>query len=186
MALGWSTDAVRLWSRPTEGRSLGVMSIQMKLLHRLLRLFSDYLMLPLFDLLGGTRDSVLGGRLCVLRTVGRRSRQPREIPLNYAPTSAGVVVLAGFGRGAGWVYNLRAQPRAEILIGERYFRTTALEVRDPAQALRATRAVLRHAGAAGFFYGWDPRRASDAQVGRVVADTLCFHLRFDETPPWAA
>jgi hypothetical protein len=43
---------------------------------------------------------------------------------------------------------------------------------------------LCSAGAAGFFYGWDPRRASDERIGRVVDDTMCFHLRFEERPAW--
>ena len=156
----------------------------MWLLRRSMRLLSDYLMLPWFDMLGGTRDSVLGGRLCVLHTVGRRSGEPREIPLNYAPSSAGVALLAGFGRSSGWVHNLRAQPGAELLVGDVRYRATAVEITHPRQAARATRAVLRNAGVAGFFYGWDSRRASDAQVENVVKETICFHLRFDESPPW--
>ncbi|HSM32960.1 MAG TPA: nitroreductase family deazaflavin-dependent oxidoreductase [Anaerolineae bacterium] len=162
------------------------MDLRTRLIHRLLRLLSDHLMLPLFEAMGGTQDSVLGGRLCVLRTIGRKSGQPREIPLNYAPTTAGVALLAGFGRSAGWVYNLRAQPRTEVLVGERCYRATAVEISHPVQALRATRAVLRNAGVAGFFYGWDPRRASDEQLAGVVSETVCFHLRFDEPPAWGA
>ncbi len=99
---------------------------------------------------------------------------------------AGVAVLAGFGRSTGWAHNLRARPRAEVLVGDTRYAATAVEVSDPLQVLRATRAVMCDAGAAGFFYGWDPRRASDEQVRRVVAETCCFHLRFDELPPWAA
>jgi len=157
---------------------------QMQLLHRLLRLLSDYLMLPLFEYYGGTRDTTLGGRLCVLRTVGRKSGLPREIPLSYTRTTAGIVVLAGFGRGCGWVYNLRAQPRVEVLLGDHYYRAIAVEVTDPERALQATRALLKDAGAAGFFYGWDPRRASDEQVRKVVTETYCFHLRFEGDPAW--
>ena len=55
-------------------------------------------MLPLFGVLGGTRDSTLGGRMCVLLTVGRKRGQPRELSLNYVPTTRGVGLLAGFGR----------------------------------------------------------------------------------------
>lgn len=156
----------------------------MRLLHSILRVASDRIMLPCFELLGGTRDTVLGGRLCVLRTVGRRSGLPREIPLSYAPTTRGVALLAGFGRGTGWVYNLRARPRAEVLVGDRPYQATAVEIVERQQARRATRAVLRSAGAAGFFYGWDPRRASDERIDAVVEQTLCFHLVFDQPPPW--
>ena len=158
----------------------------MRLLHWLLRALSDRIMLPLFELLGGTMDTTLGGRLCVLHTIGRRSGQPREIPLNYVPTTAGVGLLAGFGRGAGWVYNLRERPRVSLLVGERTYDATAIELTDRGQAIAVTRGVLQNAGAMGFFYGWDPRRASQAQVGGVVDDTFAFHLVFDEAPPWAA
>lgn len=161
------------------------MTAQMRILHWLLRAFSDRLMLPLFELLGGTMDTTLGGRLCVLHTVGRRSGQPREIPLNYVPTTRGLGLLAGFGRSAGWVHNLRARPRAAILVGDRTYEATALELDDRARAMAVTRGVLKNAGAMGFFYGWDPRRASDEQVGGVVDETLAFHLVFDEPPPWA-
>ena len=157
----------------------------MRLLHWLLRALSDRIMLPFFDLLGGTRDSTLGGRLCVLYTVGRKSGQPREIPLNFVPTTRGVGLLAGFGRSAGWVYNLRAQPRATLLVGSRRYGVTAIELEDRAQAIAVTRGVLKNAGAMGFFYGWDPRTAPDARIGSVVDDTLAFELVFDQPPPWA-
>ena len=157
----------------------------MRLLHWLLRALSDRIMLPLFGALGGTMDSTLGGRLCVLHTVGRKSGQPREIPLNYVPTTQGVGLLAGFGRGTGWAYNLRERPRASVLVGRRIYDVTATELTERSQAIAVTRGVLKNAGAMGFFYGWDPRHASDAQVGPVVDDTFAFHLVFDESPPWA-
>ena len=161
-------------------------SAQMRLLHWLLRALSDRIMLPLFEVLGGTMDTTLGGRLCVLYTIGRKSGRPREIPLNYVPTTMGVGLLAGFGRSAGWVYNLRAQPRTSLLIGDRRHDATAVELTDRDQVMAVTRGVLRNAGAMGFFYGWDPRRASDDQIGAVVDDTLAFHLVFDDPPRWAS
>ena len=141
----------------------------------------------LYRLSGGRYGSKMGWiKVALVDTVGRKSGLPREIPLSYTRTSAGVAVLAGFGRSTGWAHNLRARPRADVLVGDTRYAATAVEVTDPLQALRATRAVMCDAGAAGFFYGWDPRRASDEQVRRVVAETCCFHLRFDELPPWAA
>jgi deazaflavin-dependent oxidoreductase (nitroreductase family) len=161
------------------------MTTRMRLLHWLLRALSDRIMLPFFESFGGTMDSTLGGRLCVLHTVGRKSGQPRVIPLNYVPTTQGVGLLAGFGRGAGWVYNLRERPRASVLVGERTFDATAVELTDRVQAIAVTRGVLKNAGAVGFCYGWDPRRAADEQIGTVADDTFAFHLVFDEPPPWA-
>jgi deazaflavin-dependent oxidoreductase (nitroreductase family) len=149
----------------------------MRLLHRALRLLSDYLMLPLFRLVGGTRDSVLGGRLCVLYTVGRKSGRPRQIPLNYAATTQGLVVIAGFGRSTGWVHNLRARPEAQVLVGDEVRDVRAQEIGDRVQAREVVRAVLKNAGAMGFFYGWDPRRASDERIQEVAEGLVCFHLR---------
>ena len=37
--------------------------------------------------------------------------------------------------------------------------------------------MLKNAGAMGFFYGWDPRRASDEQIEKVAKDLVCIHLR---------
>ena len=62
----------------------------------------------------------------------------------------------------------------------------ALELDGRVQAIAVTRGVLRNAGAMGFFYGRDPRRATDVQVGFIVDETFAFHLVFDEAPPWAA
>lgn len=157
----------------------------MRLLHWLLRTLSDRIMLPFFDLVGGTVDTTLGGRLCVLRTTGRKSGLPREIPLNYVPTTSGVGLFAGFGRSAGWVHNLRARPHATVLVGTRVYEATAVELHDRAQGIAVTRGVLRNAGAMGFFYGWDPRRASDERVASVLDETLAFHLVFETPPPWA-
>lgn len=134
-------------------------------------------MLPLFGVFGGTRDSVLGGRLCVLYTVGRKSGRPREIPLNYAATTQGVAVIAGFGRSTGWVHNLRARPEAQVLVGDEVRDVRAQEIRERDQVREVVRAVLKNAGAMGFFYGWDPRRASDEQIEKVAKDLVCFHLR---------
>ena len=159
-------------------------TVQMRLLHWLLRALSDRIMLPLFEVLGGTMDSTLGGRLCVFYTIGRKSGRPREIPLNYVPTTVGVGLLAGFGRSTGWVHNLRSEPRTSLLIGDRRYDATAIELTDRDQVMAVTRGALRNAGAMGFFYGWDPRRASDEQVGAVVDETLAFHLVFDDPPPW--
>ena len=62
----------------------------------------------------------------------------------------------------------------------------ALELDGRVQAIAVTRGVLRNAGAMGFFYGRDPRRATDVQVGFIVDETFAFHLVFDEAPRWAA
>lgn len=66
-----------------------------------------------------------------LNTIGRRSRQPREVPLyGFADGDRLVVVgsLGGAARDPAWVGNLRAEPRAAIRTGREEREVVAQEV----------------------------------------------------------
>lgn len=78
---------------------------------------------PLDLRLKGTRlaPSSFGGRdvpLCYLTTVGRRSGNPRTVPLLFAPVNDGsvAVVATNFGgeRHPAWAHNLEANPEATL------------------------------------------------------------------------
>jgi deazaflavin-dependent oxidoreductase (nitroreductase family) len=137
-------------------------------------------MLPWFRRSGGPGRSTLGGRVCVLRTIGRRSGLLREAPLSYAPTEGGIWVAAGFGSQTAWMHNLRANPLAEVQLGRQVLPVEAEELTRPDERTLAIRAVMVHAGAAGFCYGFDPRRASDERIRAATADVAVFRLRFIE------
>lgn len=61
-----------------------------------------------------------GVPLCYLTTTGRRSGEPRTVPLLYATLLAGeiAVVATNFGRDdhPAWSHNLEAEPRAALEI----------------------------------------------------------------------
>jgi hypothetical protein len=57
----------------------------MRFLHRVFLLGNRSIMQPLVRAMGGPRDTTLGGRLCLLRTVGRKSGIVREVPLGELP-----------------------------------------------------------------------------------------------------
>jgi deazaflavin-dependent oxidoreductase (nitroreductase family) len=60
-----------------------------------------------------------GMPILVLTTIGRRSGKRRSTPLGYISYGAGFAVLAsnaGSDRAPAWWLNLKAQPRAEILV----------------------------------------------------------------------
>lgn len=137
-------------------------------------------MLPWFRRSGGPARSTLGGRVCVLRSIGRRSGLLREAPLSYAPTEGGMWVAAGFGPLTAWMHNLRANPLAEVQLGQQVLPVEAEELTDADERLRAIRAVMVNAGAAGFCYGFDPRRASDERIREATLDVVVFRLRFIE------
>ncbi len=61
-----------------------------------------------------------GAPLCFLTTSGRRSGQPRTVPLLYVPFSGSAIAVAATNYGQdnhpGWSYNLESDPRAEVVI----------------------------------------------------------------------
>lgn len=149
-------------------------------LRRAMLALNRFIMLPWFRRSGGPRRSTLGGRVCVLRTIGRRSGLLREAPLSYAPAEGGICVAAGFGSQTAWMHNLRANPLAEVQLGRQVLPVEAEELTDPGERDRAIRAVMVNAGAAGFCYGFDPRRVSDERLRAATEEVVVFRLRFIE------
>src|ERR1700741_2637238 len=72
-----------------------------------------------------------------LTTTGRRSGQTREIEIWFTERDGRYYVVAEHGERAGWVQNLRTDPRVTVRLGERVFPARA-RVMDA-----ATDAVLR-------------------------------------------
>jgi deazaflavin-dependent oxidoreductase (nitroreductase family) len=90
-----------------------------------------------------------GGSILVLRTRGRRSGLVREAPLGYVVHDGSIYVCAGFGRGTGWLVNLRADPSVEVVLPGACLRATAHEVIDRAEYDVALRALIRALGVVG-------------------------------------
>ena len=74
-----------------------------------------------YRLSGGRVASRVGGAsLCLLTTTGRRSGQPRTVPLLYLRDGEDLVVVAsrgGMSDHPAWYLNLRANPRATVRVG---------------------------------------------------------------------
>ena len=71
---------------------------------------------------------LLGVPVLLLRTVGRRSGQTRISALTYARDGDAWLIVASNGgsdRSPGWLFNLRADPAAEIQIARRRTAVTA-------------------------------------------------------------
>ncbi|HUB15018.1 MAG TPA: nitroreductase family deazaflavin-dependent oxidoreductase [Acetobacteraceae bacterium] len=74
-----------------------------------------------------------GAPVCLLTTIGRRSGQPRTVPLLYLQDGADYVVVASQGGAPehpGWFHNLQVQPRAEIELGTRRLAVIAQQVSE--------------------------------------------------------
>jgi deazaflavin-dependent oxidoreductase (nitroreductase family) len=75
----------------------------------------------LYEQSDGRIGTSLGGRpMLLLRTVGRRTRQPRTAALLYVRDGDAYAVIASKGGAPhhpGWFHNLMAQPDVEIQVG---------------------------------------------------------------------
>jgi deazaflavin-dependent oxidoreductase (nitroreductase family) len=82
-------------------------------------------------------------RFCHLTTIGRRTGAPRRIEIWFAAADGPdtVYLLAGGREHAGWVRNLRADPRAVVEIGGRRLAGVARVLGDDAEAATARRLV---------------------------------------------
>jgi deazaflavin-dependent oxidoreductase (nitroreductase family) len=120
--------------------------------------------------LGAAWNTPIGGYFLALKVTGRKSGRTLWVPLNYAIEEGSVFVFAGFGRRTQWFRNIEADPRVEVVTASGSFSGIAGEEADPVVRLRVLRAVLRNAGFAGFFVGYNPRTASDAELLDRIAD----------------
>ena len=83
----------------------------------------------LYEHSDGRIGASLGGRpMLLLRTIGRRSKEPRTAALLYVRDGAAYVVIASKGgapQHPGWFHNLTAQPNVEIQVGRERIRVRA-------------------------------------------------------------
>ena len=75
----------------------------------------------LYEATDGRVGATLGGRpMLLLRTVGRRTREPRTAALLYVRDGTSYAVIASKGgapQHPGWFHNLVAEPNVEIQVG---------------------------------------------------------------------
>ena len=91
------------------------------------------------------------GYFLLLQTTGRKTRQPRFTPLNYAIDNGCVICLAGFGEQAHWLANIRNDPHVQARLPDRLIKGIATEVKDQAEACRLAVQVARNCGFALVF-----------------------------------
>jgi F420H(2)-dependent quinone reductase len=78
-----------------------------------------------------------GAPVCLLTTAGRKSGQPRTVPLLYLKDGNDWVIVASQGgapQHPGWYFNLEADPKGEVEIGAERFPVTARRVSEEEKA----------------------------------------------------
>jgi len=66
--------------------------------------------------LGSWLSSPLTGSMLLLRTTGRSSGRPRDVPLGFLVRDGAIYVCAGMGPATHWYRNLLADPRVEVIL----------------------------------------------------------------------
>ena len=88
---------------------------------------------------GGRIGARMAGRdMLLLTTTGRRSGEPRTLPLAYLADGDALVIVAsnaGQARHPAWFHNLRADARARVRMGREVFDVRA-EVAEDAERQR--------------------------------------------------
>jgi deazaflavin-dependent oxidoreductase (nitroreductase family) len=60
-----------------------------------------------------------------LKTTGRKSGEPRTVPLAGRADDNGVWVISQHGRWAGWAHNIAADPKVRVRVGNQWRTGTA-------------------------------------------------------------
>lgn len=147
-------------------------------LRRVFYYLNRFFMVPMFRLgFGPFMGNPFSGYIMVLKVIGRKTGKVRYAPVNYAIENGNIYCIAGFGKIADWYRNLRAHPNIEAILPGGAIAGVAEQVDDPGERLRIIRRIMINAGFAGFFYGYDPRKASDEQVVSSTADVPLIRIR---------
>jgi deazaflavin-dependent oxidoreductase (nitroreductase family) len=141
------------------------------ILPKIFWLLNTFFMTPVFRLgLGGLLGTPFGGYMMVIKVAGRKSGKIRYAPVNYAIRNGAVYCISGFRKRAEWFRNLQAHPEVELLLPGGAIFARGEQVDDPDERRIVARQVLKNAGFAGFFEGYNPRTISDADLQAKIAD----------------
>ena len=128
---------------------------------RIFHWMDQFTMVPMLRAgLGPLIGNPFTGYMMLMKTIGRKSGQPRYTPMNYAIMNGNVYCLVRWGGAADWYRNLRAHPQVEVTLPGRTLHGSAEEVTDIDEKVNALRQVLKNGGFAGFSQGFNPFTAS--------------------------
>jgi deazaflavin-dependent oxidoreductase (nitroreductase family) len=87
-----------------------------------------------------------------LETIGRKSGEPRRVPLAGRADDTGVWVISQHGRRAGWAHNITANPHVRVRVDNQWRTGTATfepddDVRERARSFGGTGRISRSATA---------------------------------------
>ena len=132
---------------------------------------NKFFMVPLFRLgLGPFLGNPFTGYIMVMKVIGRKSGVTYYVPVNYAIKGGSIYCISGGRRTSDWFRNLMVTPEVELILPGGAVHASVVESTDPNQKLVLSRQILKNAGFAGYFEGYNPRKISDQELSAKVAD----------------
>jgi deazaflavin-dependent oxidoreductase (nitroreductase family) len=147
------------------------------MMRRIFWFINKFFMVPMFRIgLGFFFGNPLSGYIMVLKVVGRKSGKIRYAPVNYALHGGNIFCVSGGRQTSDWYRNLKATPLVEAILPAGSISGNVEEVLDAAERLVVIRQVLKNAGFAGFFEGYNPFKISDVELEKKIADLPLLHI----------
>jgi deazaflavin-dependent oxidoreductase (nitroreductase family) len=133
--------------------------------------FTQHVFNPFVALLTRAGISVAGSR--VLEVRGRKSGEPRRVPVNLLTLDGRRYLVAPRGN-TQWVRNLRAAGEGRLLVGRRAEAFTCREVPDDERPPILRAYLKRWKWEVGQFFGGVGPDAPDAELRRIAPDHPIF------------
>jgi deazaflavin-dependent oxidoreductase (nitroreductase family) len=147
-------------------------------MRRIFWFLNKYFMVPLFRLgFGPIFGNPLTGYIMVIKTIGRKSGKLYYTPVNYAIMDGAVYCISGGRKSSDWFLNLLATPEVEVVLPGGALFVRAEEFSDSQAKPAIARQVLKNAGFAGFFEGYNPHKISDEDLAAKIADLPVLRLQ---------
>jgi len=132
---------------------------------------NKFFIVPIFRLgLGGIFSNPFSGYIMVLKVIGRKSSKLRYAPVNYTIYKGSVWCISGGRKSSDWYKNLQVTPAIEMIMPGGALYGQMSEEADPEIRRIVIRQVLKNAGFAGFFEGYNPWKISDEEMMTKIGD----------------
>lgn len=141
------------------------------LMRRIFWFLNKFFMVPMFRLgFGPFFGNPLSGYIMVIKAIGRKTGKVRFAPVNYTIHKGNVYCISGGRKTSDWYRNLLATPQVELILPGGCIYARMEEISSPEERHIVIRQILKNAGFAGFFEGYNPWRISDDELQRKTAD----------------
>ena len=141
------------------------------LMRRIFWFLNKFFMVPMFRLgFGPFFGNPLTGYIKVIKAIGRKTGKVRFAPVNYTIHKGNIYCISGGRKTSDWYRNLQAIPDIELILPGGAIYAHMDEIDDLDDRVLIIRQVLKNAGFAGFFEGYNPFTITDEELRNKVAD----------------